>query len=134
MNASHLGIWIVAAVLGWTGWIFLDMSRPVSKGGGSSHASAADILHSPVPVLVEFHAEWCGPCRAVGPIVEEFAREVAASGKAKVIRIDVDTNRELASKHNVRGIPAFIVFKNGREVARQTGAIPKSEMRRLLGL
>lgn len=134
MSTSQIGIWIIAAVLAWTGWIFLDMSRPVTKGSGSGRAIMAEYENSPVPVLVEFHAEWCGPCRSVGPVVEELAREVAASGKAKVVRVDVDANRALAAKHGVRGIPAFIVFKNGREVARQTGAIPKSEMRRLLSL
>ena len=84
------------------------------------------------PVLLEFSATWCGPCQMVAPDVESLAREVA--GRAEVVKVDVDEQRELASKYSVRSIPCFVVVKGGREVERRVGAIPKSEMRRMLGL
>jgi thioredoxin 1 len=87
---------------------------------------------SDVPVLVEFYADWCGPCREVGPVVEALSTEVA--GRAKVIRLDVDLQKQLADDHGVRSIPTFIAFKNGREVARQSGVISKARMRQMLGL
>ncbi len=135
VKAANLGLWLTGAVLVWAGWIFLDMSKPLSassSAGGSAVMST--VMASKVPVLVEFHAEWCGPCRAVGPVVEELARELSGSGKARVVRIDVDKDPQAAAAHGVRGIPAFIVFQNGRETARQTGAIPKALMRQMLGL
>lgn len=92
----------------------------------------AAVRTSAVPVLVEFYADWCGPCRSVGPVVEELSHELA--GRAKVVRFDVDANGALASEHGVRGIPTFIAFKNGREVARKSGAIPKAAMLQMLGL
>jgi thioredoxin 1 len=85
-----------------------------------------------VPVLVEFYADWCGPCKVVGPLVEELAQEL--KGKALVIRINVDEDPKLAREHGVRGIPAFIAYKNGKETGREVGAIPKERMRQLLGL
>jgi thioredoxin 1 len=129
MKTANLGLWLIGAVLAWGGWIVVDMSRS-SQSSGSSSISL--VKSSTVPVLVEFYADWCGPCKMVGPVVEQLAQEV--TGKARVIRINVDEQRAASSEHGIRGIPTFIVFKNGKEVRREVGAIPKQVMVDMLGL
>lgn len=131
MNSSNIGLWIVGAAVCWFGWIVLDMATPGTSEKRSS-AAISEVKTSNVPVLVEFYADWCGPCRDVAPVVEELAQEL--SGQAKIVRLDVDAEGELAANHSVRSIPTFIAFKNGREIARQSGAIPKSMMKKMLGL
>lgn len=131
MKAANIGLWGTLAILAWLGWIALDMARPVAAGGSSS-ASLSEIQTSTQPVLVEFYANWCGPCRAVGPIVEELKDEMA--GRAKVIRINVDLEPQLSAEHGIRSIPTFIVFKDGREKGRQSGAISKAAMISMIGL
>jgi thioredoxin 1 len=88
------------------------------------------ILQSNVPALVDFWAAWCGPCRTVGPIVEELADEY--KGKVKVAKLDVDANKEVAGKYGVRGIPTLILFKDGQVVDQIVGAVPKSRIKELL--
>ncbi len=83
----------------------------------------AEVLQSGVPVLVDFWAAWCGPCRAVGPTVEEIATEYA--GKVKVAKVDVDENMEISARYGVQSIPTLILFKNGDAVERLVGAYPK---------
>jgi len=81
-------------------------------------------IQTDVPVLVDFWAEWCGPCRKIGPIVEELATEY--QGKAKVLKVNVDENAAVAQKFQVMSIPTLIFFKNGEKVDDIVGAVPKT--------
>lgn len=83
-----------------------------------------EVLQSNVPVLVDFWAEWCGPCRMVAPIVKELSDEF--EGRAKVAKMDVDSNPDIPVKFGIRNIPTILFFKNGQIVDKQVGAVPKN--------
>lgn len=85
-----------------------------------------DVLKSDVPVLVDFWAEWCGPCKMLMPTVEAVAQEFA--GRIKVVKVNVDENSETPAKYGVRGIPNLILFNNGDVVASKVGALSKSDL------
>ncbi len=89
-----------------------------------------DVLRSEVPVLVDFWAEWCGPCRMMAPTIELVAAEYA--GKVKVGKLDVDSNGGTAMRYNIRGIPTLLLFKGGRVVEQRVGAVGKSEVLKML--
>lgn len=82
-----------------------------------------DVINSNVPVFVDFWAEWCGPCRMVGPVVEELANDY--DGRVKFVKVNVDEANELASKYNVFSIPTLVMIKNGEVVSQQVGAASK---------
>ena len=85
-----------------------------------------DVLQSDTPALVDFWAEWCGPCKMIAPILDEIADEYA--GKITICKVDVDSNTESAAKFNVRGIPTLLVFKNGTVEATKVGALSKTQL------
>jgi thioredoxin 1 len=85
-----------------------------------------DVIKSEEPVVVDFWAEWCGPCRMIAPALEQIATEM--NGKVKIAKLNVDENPGVASKYGIRSIPTLMVFKGGKQVATKTGAGPKSEL------
>ncbi len=93
-----------------------------------SHVTDADfdaqVLQSDTPVLVDFWAEWCGPCKAIAPVLEGLAGDYA--GKVKIVKLNIDENQKTAINYNVRSIPTLLLFKNGKVEATEIGAKPKS--------
>ena len=90
----------------------------------------ADVLKSKVPILLDFWAVWCGPCRIVSPVLEELAEEM--DGKLRIGKVNVDENQELAMQFRISSIPAFVLFKDGEAVDRTVGAMPKAAFKSFL--
>ena len=103
------------------------LDRPLAL---NDETFARTIAESEVPVLVDFYADWCGPCKMMAPFVDELARE--KQGHVLVAKLDTDRSQRTAQGFNIRGIPTTIVFKSGKEAARQTGAVPKKGLEDLL--
>ena len=92
----------------------------------SDSSFEAEVLNSDVPVLVDYWAEWCGPCKVIAPVLEEIADEY--DGKMKVCKLDIDANEDTPPKYGIRGIPTLMLFKNGVVEATKVGALSKSQL------
>ena len=89
-----------------------------------------EVLKSQLPVFVDFWAEWCGPCRMVGPAVEQLSKSL--DGKVKIVKLNVDENQEIAVKYGIHSIPSLLLFKDGDEIARTVGAAPKEAYQKFI--
>jgi thioredoxin 1 len=102
---------------------------------GVEHASDAtfndQVLHSDVPVLVDFYAKWCGPCKALAPTLDEVAAE---NPQTRVVKVNIEESPELAARYGVKSIPALVVFRDGQIVARHTGSLSKTRLKSMLDL
>lgn len=92
--------------------------------------SFSNIINSETPVLVDFHADWCGPCKMLAPILKQVKEEMGNA--LKIVKIDVDKNQSLASTYQVRGVPTMLLFKNGKQVWRQSGVLQKNDIVRVV--
>lgn len=99
------------------------MSKPIDVTDDNFQA---EVLLSDQPVIVDFWATWCGPCKMIAPLLEELAAEY--DGRVKITKLDVDTNNKTAGKYNIMSIPSLLFFKNGEIVDQVTGAIPKAQL------
>jgi thioredoxin 1 len=87
---------------------------------------AQEVLNADTPVLVDFWAAWCGPCKMIAPILDDLAEQYV--GKVKIAKVDVDANKEIPGKFNIRGIPTLLIFKNGQVAATKVGALSKAQL------
>jgi thioredoxin 1 len=92
--------------------------------------SFSELINGETPVLVDFHAEWCGPCKMMAPVIQEIAAEM--KGKLKVIKIDTDKNQQVSAAYQIQGVPTLILFKQGKVIWRQSGAMPKHQLAGIL--
>lgn len=104
------------------------LDRPVKITGDNLPHLIKD---AEVPIVVDFYADWCGPCKVMAPVLDDFAH--AHIGEVLVAKLDTDLNPQAIARYGIRGIPTLIVFRDGQEVARRAGAIPRGELEGLLG-
>jgi thioredoxin 1 len=132
MKSTNVLLIVIGVILVAIGVMLSDMTSSRTGRAASQNPQLRSAIASGQPVLLEFYADWCPPCRTVGPVVEELAKEV--QGKAHVVRFNVDEHGDLAREYGVSSIPAFIALKQGKETAREVGAIEKSRMRQMMGI
>jgi thioredoxin 1 len=99
----------------------------MTVGKVSDNTYESEVLQSTNPVVVDFWAEWCGPCRMIAPALEELAKG-ALNGKVKIVKLNVDENPKTAAKYGIQSIPTLMIFKNGQMASRQVGAAPKQKL------
>ncbi|HVW15549.1 MAG TPA: thioredoxin [Mucilaginibacter sp.] len=92
--------------------------------------SFSEIIQGPVPILVDFSAEWCGPCKMMKPILEELKRELGE--RVKIIKVDVDKNPQAARNFKISGVPTLMLFRNGKQEWRQSGVVPADHLKRII--
>jgi thioredoxin 1 len=93
-------------------------------------ANFNDIINSDKPVLIDFHATWCGPCKMMGPILQDVSKKIG--GRATILKIDVDKNPKVAAKYQIQGVPTLMIFKNGKMLWRQSGVVAAPQLVTLL--
>lgn len=109
----------------------LTATKPQGKVHHANEANFAEVvLNSDVPVLVDFYADWCGPCRMIAPVLEELARE---STDAKIVKVNVDHSPQLAARYGIDSIPSLRVFEDGKVVDEQVGLVNKAQLKKMLG-